>query len=350
MNVYRVFGGRLRSEVPFPELPTAGAAEDGDGSPQYTLRKADFPPVGQGELLGEESVGEAGRLRLLRVGDGLRLEHDRGGTYEVHPDRGLIEWHPPACGASLGLVRTAVLGRVLPVLLYGRGLLPLHASGVSVGGSAVGFLAPKGHGKSTLALAMATGGAGLLADDTLTLDLDGPARAWPGDQHLKLWDDAAAARDLSLPARAPLASLSCRRTASGVDKEKYLLTREDLSPLRWEERPLPLAALYFLVPTPANGERREEGDRRRDGAGEATARVRLSSVEAAPVLVSCFKLAPLLHASRAAELLEEATRVAERTPVYALEVMRDLSRLSGVCEDIRRWHASTGATAAGAER
>ena len=342
MIAYSVFGGRFRSDLPFPELPPpdSRSERDGDGRPTYTLRRAGPHPTGTGALLGEEDAGDAGRLRLFRADAGLRLVHDRTGTYDVHPERGLVEWHPLPGGTDDELVRTAVLGRVLPVLLHGRGLFLLHASGVSVNGRALGFAAPKGHGKSTVALAMATQGAGLIADDTLVLDLDEPVRAWPGDRHLKVWDDAAKARELPLPARRPLASLSADRTASGEEKRKYLLTGGDIPGLHWEEERLPLAALYFLVPTPAgNGEGADAGGSGdRDGDGSATRRVRLSSVEAAPVLVSCAKLAPLLHDSEASVLLERATRVAEHVPVYAIELPRDHSRLSGVCGDIRRWH------------
>jgi len=348
MIVYSVFGGRFRSDVPFPELPPADSrsGRKGERRPTYTFRRAGSHPPGTGELLGREDAGDAGRLRLFRADGGLRVVHDRTGTYDVHPERGLIEWHPLPDEPSDGLVRTAVLGRVLPVLLHGRGLFLLHASAVSVGGRALGFAAPKGHGKSTVALAMATQGAGLIADDTLVLDLDEPVRAWPGDRHLKVWDDAAKARELPLPARRPLASLPSDRTASGEEKRKYLLTRSDLPGLRWEEERLPLAALYFLVPTPADDDPARKAGADDRGAEGMSGRVSLPPVEASPILVSCSKLAPLLHDSEASVLLERAADVAERVPVYAIEVARDHSRLSDVCGDIRRWHDTSRAGSA----
>ncbi len=350
MNEYRVFGGRLRSEWSFPGLPTGRSGEapeapDGDSSPLYELRRAAGRPgssaregsSGESELLGEESLGQNGTLLLHRVGGRLRLTHEPGGTYDIHPDAGVIEWRPSGAGDPGGVARSIVLARALPVLLHGRGMLPLHAGGVAVGGEAVGFMAPKGFGKSTLALMMATRGASLLSDDTLPLETEGELLGWPGEGRLKVWDDAARELGVPLPDRPPLATLGPSETASGEEKRKYLLTVRDAPSLRTASRPYPVAALYLLVPSPAEDAPPDDG-RGSGRAAEPPERLRLSAVDASLALVACAKIAPLLHGADAPMLLERATRAAERVPVYAVRVPRGLSRLQAVADALEGWH------------
>lgn len=350
MNEYRVFGGRLRSEWSFPGLPTGGIGgdpEDPDGtsSPLYALRRATGRPGSADapagpELLGEESLGQNGKLLLHRVDGRLRLTHEPGGTYEIHPDAGVIEWRPSAPGEPGEVTRSIVLARALPALLHERGMLPLHAGGVAAGGEAVGFMAPKGFGKSTLALMMAIRGASLLSDDTLPLETEGEFRGWPGEGRLKVWDDAADQVGVTIPEQPPLARLGPSETASGAEKRKYLLTLGDAPFLGAASRPRPVAALYLLVPSPAEEMPSSDGGRASPTA-DPPERLRLSAVDASLALVACAKIAPLLHTADAPMLLERATRVAERIPVYAVRVPRGLSRLEAVADAVERWHPET---------
>jgi len=61
--------------------------------------------------------------------------------------------------------RPILLGPVLAVVCYLRGLLPLHASAVRVRGRAVAFAGRSGAGKSTLAAALCDRGYPLVTDD-----------------------------------------------------------------------------------------------------------------------------------------------------------------------------------------
>lgn len=362
MNQYRIYGGRLRSDVPFAELtPVTPVPGDGAGPGDRfacTLRRGQGAGGPEGTPVGELSIDGAGELRLFGSGRTLRLVHDRSGTYEIDAERGLIEWRPSEDGPSPEILRSVVLTQALPLLLHLHGLFPLHASGVGVDGRALGFAGPKGHGKSTLALAMASRGAELLSDDTIPVEVGPPPRAWPGDRHMKVWDDAAETVGVAVPERSPLAKLGPEQTVSGDEKRKYLLASGDLPDLRWVDDALPVAALYLLVPTTpdAEGEVDEglwversgaEGSRR---AAEPR-RIRLSDQEAAPALVACSKVAPLLHRSDAGVLLERATDLVQEVPVFAIPVPRDLDRLAAVCDRIQRWHGSpTGRTAGPSER
>lgn len=341
MKEYRAFGLRLRSEIPFPELPAGDGSVEGsvDGD-TVTVRRASGSPEAEGEAIGEESLGTAGRLRLFRSGDALRLVHDGGDSYSIRPRRGLVEWHPEDGDAASEITRSVVLGRVLPVLLYGRGCLPLHASAACVGDRAVGFAAPKGHGKSTLALTLATRGATLLADDTLAVEAGDPVRARPGTGHAKVWDDAADALGIELPDRGPIGSVSAPDAECRAVRRKFLVTAGDTPSLRWRRSPAELAAIYLLIPADPVGERDPDAASR---PPEATGEERelVPTVEASTALVTCTKAGELLHGAEGPGLLERASRLAERVPVYAVRTGRTLFRLGELADEIAVWHGDT---------
>ena len=86
----------------------------------------------------------------------------------------------------------------LGALLYQRGLLPLHASGVIVDGGCVSFLGGPAAGKSTLAAALWQRGYQVLCDDICAVTFtEGIATVQPGIRQLQLWQDAAQALGLN---------------------------------------------------------------------------------------------------------------------------------------------------------
>src|SRR5258708_39789946 len=80
-------------------------------------------------------------------------------------------------------------------IFHQRGLLPLHANAIEVGGQAVAFVGPSGAGKSTLAAYFRDRGYRVLCDDVWVVSFgsDGEPLAWPGVPRVKLWGDALAA-------------------------------------------------------------------------------------------------------------------------------------------------------------
>lgn len=90
----------------------------------------------------------------------------------------------------------------------------------------------------------------------------------------------------------------------------------------------PLAAIYLVAPVRSSGQDR------------VAWRVRLSSKEAALIMIGHAKLAPLLAKSECGVLFQWAVRLARELPVYQLNVVRDLDRLGEVASVIRAWHAS----------
>jgi len=311
MKQYSIYGGCLQSDVPFPALPA------GDGRPAWRLRRvrdaaAASRPAAALVPLGEDRVDPGVSVRLFRHPRGLRLAYDDTGVFDVLDGGARIEWYPGA-DPRLDAVRLDVLGRVLPAALHEMGSLCLHGSAVGIAGHSVAFLAPKHHGKSTLARAIARAGGRVLSDDVVALDVDPSAVLRPGVTSVRLWRDAAARLGGAADATP--------------DRYGKLVVSDVGAGMPAPDR-VPLRALYALTPVPAAANR------------AAAVRMRLSPVSAAMALLPHARLAALLGRAEAARILDRIARLTASTPVYALEVARDFDRLDEAAHTIRSWHAA----------
>jgi hypothetical protein len=172
---YRVFGLRVRSEIELPELFRATGA----AAPDVTIEQGSIPIVTQGEDDGLNQVAGALVLVIPKVGR-YRIENG---------DRITVESEP---GVPARNVRLFLLGSAIGVLLHQRGLLPLHANAVDIGGRAIAFMGPSGAGKSTLAAWFHDAGFKVIADDVcvISFDLEGRPYTAPGLPRLRLWAEA----------------------------------------------------------------------------------------------------------------------------------------------------------------
>jgi hypothetical protein len=95
-------------------------------------------------------------------------------------------------GADPRNITDMITSRVMTIVIYQRGLLPLHASAVSIGGGIVALSGTSGVGKSTLAAALGESGHVVVSDDMLPVKaLAGQIPiAWPGAARLKLSQEA----------------------------------------------------------------------------------------------------------------------------------------------------------------
>lgn len=305
-----IFGGILRSEIEFPELRRSPG-----GDPDWTFRVATSPPKrAESALLGEEQLLADCAVRLMRTDGGLRLSYTDTGIFDVAADGTDVVWHPHS-GASMELVRIDLMGRVMAAALHLSGSLCLHGSAVALPSGGIAFLAPKHHGKSTLALALSAEAGRLLTDDTLPVDPDPPVTLRPGVHSVRLWGDSLG--------RLALGSSDTRQGHSG----KYVL--EDLPVERLALDAVPASAFYELTPVSA------------DALDVAARRTRLPEVRAALSLVSHTKIGSLLGAAEAAVIFDRAVAVARALPVYALEFVSDLSRIDEVVALLAEWHESS---------
>jgi hypothetical protein len=268
-------------------------------------------------------------VRLFRTAAGFRLTYPDTGGYDVLERGSLVRWYPPPAppyddARFLEAVRIDVLGRVLGVALHAAGIETLHGSAVCFDHrTAVALVAPKLHGKSTLAAALVAGGARLLTDDTIPLEPGDPPRARPGVHGLRLWQDAA--HHLADARWSAELGAWGKFQASGLPADCLM---HEAAPLR---------AVYLLAPRPASG----------SDDGGAVARHRLPPLEAALALVGQAKIGVLLGPAGAARLLAWAVDVARLVPVYRLVFPRGFDRLDHVVERLQEWHGAAQPVASG---
>jgi hypothetical protein len=312
MYEYSVYGAVLRSAIPIPELRVRPEPVDRVAPRwEFSVAEGQEPALGNVQPTGREELTDGVFAQLVRAAGTARVSFDDTGVFDVSDAGHRIAWYPRE-GSVADVARADLVGRVLPLTLHDEGLTSLHGSAVVLQDLAVAFLAPKNHGKSTLALALVEQhGARLLTDDTLIVTPDSGI-AHPGVFSVRLWQQTAQ-RFARLGEGRPVMS------------EKRIF--EDL-PAEWlAERAAPLAALYTLVPAPLE-------------SPEAARRERLDGASATIALIQYQKLGALLGGEDAARVFERAAALASRIPVYRLHVARALERLPEVAEQLARWHAA----------
>lgn len=170
MYTYSIFNLILSSEISLPELP---------------------------EVIGETDVV----LRLNKLNrSGRRLDSDlnfRGRisnllSFSVYKGQEIdieIEHH-----SDPDLVKSAIYGPILSILLRQKNFLVLHGSCVSSKKRNIAFIGRSKSGKSTLAEAFFKQGYSVITDDILAIDFNSskPQLA-PSIPRIKLWPDSAMA-------------------------------------------------------------------------------------------------------------------------------------------------------------
>jgi len=315
MRDYQVFGGALRSDIEFPELRTIES-----DAPSWTLRTiAAAPDIMSAQMLGQAEILPGFHVKLFSHERGFRFVFDDTGTFDITDSGREIAW---AAGPHFeeSWVRADVTGRVMAVALHASGHLCLHGSAVAARSGAIAFLAPKFHGKSTLALALTRAGAKLLTDDLVPVDPRTPIQAVPGVHQVKLWQDSA--------------------SHFGVEREtprpgsKHLL--HDFDDTMLSNDRTPLAAIYLLAPIIV-----EEG-----AAAPTVTRARMHSVASALALVRHSMMGSMLSGIEAQRVIDRATTVAEAVPIYQLAVTAGMERIGETVDQLLAWHG--GAAVAGA--
>jgi hypothetical protein len=221
-HAYRLAALKIESDLALPDLmpwdgPVASPADIafrlGEVPAQLTAPdrvEAVFQTRGRDEYL--LSLPGTGRI-LIRSGCEVTIE--------------------PEPGADPTNTRALLTGPIQAMLWHQRGLLPLHATAVVVGGRAVALAGPSAAGKSALAAILVLDGHQILADDISVVEVDAErAVVLPGVAHLRLWRDT-----LDYLGVAPN---GLRLALSG--KEKYFIDR-------WSgcRQPQQLAAVIVLA-------------------------------------------------------------------------------------------------------
>jgi hypothetical protein len=177
---YQAYGLNICSALPLPEFI---AVSETAADVVIRFDSVNAMPPETAWMKGSFDIGaEEAWLRWGQIGTFL-VQHGK----EI-----IIDRFP---GVEERLIRLPLLGIVMSVLLCQRGYLLLHASAMSLHGTAVAFLGHKGSGKSTIAAALYAQGHQLVADDVVAVDLNGAKRPmiFPTFPQFKLWPEAAVA-------------------------------------------------------------------------------------------------------------------------------------------------------------
>jgi hypothetical protein len=311
MPVYTLFGSGFASDLTCAEL-----REGGDSPIGWQLRTAAAraPAVRAEDRVGsvETLPGIWARLSRLPAG-GFRFDVDDAGDFDISADGRVIVWYRPSpeLEAQACMYATSLL---LALSFHIAGALSLHASAVAVDGAGIAFMAPKFHGKSTLAAVTVRSGGHLITDDTLVVQGD-PPRLLPGVQAIRLRADAE--RHVGYEEGFVHVPSVERHVVTPVDR----LTTESV----------PFAAAYLVNPVAG------------DAAQPAVRRTRISAFEGAAMIMGQSKIRVLFDRTEQLLVFERATRVASAVPIYRLDVVRDFARLDEVGDTICGWHADAGA-------
>lgn len=202
------------------------------------------------------------------------------------------------------LIRLYIVGTIMAILLYQRGLLVLHASVVDIDGSAVAILGQSGAGKSSTAAALHAHGHNIIADDVCAVSLDTPTpTVFPGFPQIKLSLEAAATLGYDIESLHLLHSQEKRRA--------YRVTQG------FSHNPLPLKRLYAL-------------------AEDTALRIKpLGFQETVMQLVLNSRPTTLFHSGGAAHFLQ-CTKLAKQLTIHRLERPRSLSSLPDLAQLIEK--------------
>jgi hypothetical protein len=228
-----LFGIEIESLL---ELP--GAQIDGTDT-----RVATLEPTSTRQLERSWAPRAATRALERRTRDGrlvMAVDHDpdsgyfvqapRNGRHLVSPDGTRIASAVPDIAAWRW--QRLLFAQVLPLAATLQGLELIHASAVVLEGRAVGFVAPAGTGKTSVAAHVVASGGTLLTDDVLALErIDGRLLAHPGPATLSI--DSAELESMSSVGRARVG------TPLGQSDKRVLSTSVSRGSA-------PLERLYFL--------------------------------------------------------------------------------------------------------
>jgi hypothetical protein len=269
-------------------------------------------------------------LSFARRPRGYLLRFPSLADFQIDADRHVIRCVPVGGRHEVGpytdTVRHLLLDQVLPLVIGGDDCLVLHASVVAIDGGAVAFLAPAGHGKSTIAAELARRGFALVSDDCCFLrrrprrrGAGGAFDVVPSYPGVRLWPKTISHVLGATGALARVSHYSTKRRVSSGD-----------STLIFSDGPVPLRRLYLIAPL---------ADLKR--ARRLTVSARTPRDAALDILNFTFHL-DVEHAPRVRETFELAADLAGSYGVRRLTFPWNLRKLRAVadaiidCEERRR--------------
>ena len=298
MYNYTAYGLGIRSDFKLPGLMVAQSA--GKSAADAVIRR--------GEVDSTPSLTQVSEDLLVRVNPTeVCYGSPNLGAVSVRDGREIIvDARPDIQEQALSQF---IVGLPLPMLLHQRKLLVLHASAVSIGGSAIAFLGKSGQGKSTTAATLHQRNHPLVTDDALVIELDdiddtSDAVVFPSYPQLRLWPQSVTSLG-ETPENLPTVFPDTDKRARSVEGG-------------FCDRSLPLKRIYVL------------------NVGDRTAIEPLEPTEAFQAIMG--QSYPNTEISKAMGLAQEKFRqcieLIRRVGVYRLTRTQDLSALSELAKAI----------------
>jgi len=316
-STHTVFGLTVRSNLPIPGLTTLEGSLDSVDLDIYwgvSPRDEEETPAGSEEPAYVSSyTDESGNpaLRIWKTRDNIFLHLVYHDGIEFWLERkGIAVWAVWPEASTLDDAISYLLGPVLGLLLRLRGVTCLHASAVALENCSVVFVGAEGAGKSTTAAAFARQGHGVISDDVVALVENSEGfQVIPAYPHLSLWPESVEmlyGSSDALPRFSP--AWEKRRLALGDQGTRF------------ENRPLPLGAIYVL------------GDRRSDPAPFVeTIRPQAALLS----LVADTYANKILDRDMRAREFAVLGRLVTTVPICRIYPHEDATRLGELCKVIR---------------
>ncbi len=288
MFSYSAYGLTIESDIAIAEfLPVTLAADA-----QVTIRLKSEHNLE--DYLPQQVINEFGYLRLTRTDAIFYIKHvglfvvSGGTTISIIPTQGISE----------AQLRFYLIGTVMGILLYQRGLLVLHASAVNIRGEAIAFLGISGEGKSSAAAAFQAANYRVMTDDVAPVILDQTSPAIiPGFPQIKLSREVATVLGYDFESLSPLLS----SPGPKADKRGYRCQQ-------FTQIPLPIRHIYVL------------------DSGPEFAVERLTLQEAVVELSRHSRPSTLFHKPDA-QHFRQCTQLVQACPVYRLTRPRNINLL-----------------------
>jgi hypothetical protein len=247
----------------------------------------------------------------VRHGEFLFVQYSDG--VEFWFDHGLRTlWAQWPNNSPVENVAAYLVGPIMGLLLRLRGTVCLHASAVGIEERAIVFVGPEGAGKSTTAAAFARQGFAVLSDDIVALaEREQEFCVLPAYRRINLWPDSVKllyGSPEALPQILP-------------DWEKRCLKLGEDGKTRFEERALPIGAIYIL------------GDSKPNLAESVEA---ISQKTAMMTLVTNTYATNILDAKQRAEEFAVLGRLVSAVPVRMINGQRGTLRVDELCDVIQR--------------
>jgi hypothetical protein len=321
-STHVVFGLTVHSNLPVPGLSHLGTSSE---TADVELHLGVSPNSQRGFQADSEDLtytssytDETGNpaLRIWKTADGgfLRLAYYDDIQFWLERE-GKSVWAVWPAASTLEDTTSYLLGPVFGLLLRLRGVTCLHASAVSIENRCVAFVGAEGAGKSTTAAAFARDGRAVISDDVVALvESSEGFRVMPAYPHLCLWPDSVEMLYGSAEALP--------RFSTGWEKRRLAVGDQGT---RFEERPLPLGAIYLL------GERRPDPAPFVEGVGPQAGLLSL--------VADTFANKILDREMRAREFAVLG-RLVTTVPIRRLHPHNDASQLRELCAVIREDFAS----------